>query len=142
MSGVNLITKLFGCHWRAASGIEGEFFSTSHWRHASGTALILLFVVSSAAFAQQSLIERPPFDRITLTVESGGGVIEVLPLDFPDRVLPDPLPNGILTVRLLENPSTPYDVDWKNVELIEFYEDLVVTEAQRACGGRQVAGSV
>jgi tetratricopeptide (TPR) repeat protein len=93
-------------------------------------ALVLLAGLNPAR-AEELLNERTPFDRITLSQASGGGSIDVLPLNLPVREMPASQPEGLLKVRLVENPSTPYEVNWADIQSIEFYEQLLLGEGLR-----------
>jgi hypothetical protein len=78
------------------------------------------------------LLDRPPFDRITLNAANGNLAIDTVLLDLPDRKVPDPLPkSGTLSIRRLSHPSIPYAVEWSAVEKVELYEQLLLAEANR-----------
>src|SRR5687768_124644 len=48
------------------------------------------------------LLERDPFDRITLNAENDNAVIETVLLDLPERRVPDPFPDdGSIKLRRL-----------------------------------------
>jgi tetratricopeptide (TPR) repeat protein len=84
------------------------------------------------------LLDREPFDRITLNTENGNAVIETVLLDLPDRRVPDPKPdNGSLTLRRLSEPSIPYEVNWSEIEKVEFYETMLLAEAERLTAAAQ-----
>ena len=56
---------------------------------------VLLVVTAHAAETPEQptrLLDRAPFDRITLNAANEGAVIDVLPLDLPGRRVPQPLP--------------------------------------------------
>lgn len=78
------------------------------------------------------LLERTPFDRVTLDAENGDAVIETVLLDLPERRLPDNLPTeGDLNLHRLSEPSIPYAVPWSAVAKIELYEQMLLEEANR-----------
>lgn len=86
------------------------------------------------------LIERPPFDRVTLDAANGNTVIETVLLDLPERRLPDPLPNsGTLTLHQLSNPSIPYEVQWSAVAKIELFEQMLLAEGTRLTAAGEFA---
>lgn len=88
------------------------------------------------------LIERPPFDRVTLDAANGNAVIETVLLDLPDRRVPDPLPDsGKLTIYRLSSPSIPYDVQWSAVAKVELYEQMLLDEAVRLTTAGDFAGA-
>lgn len=95
-------------------------------------AWLLLVCACTTSRAQEAdlMIDRLPFDRITLNSANDGAVIDVVLLDIPDRKLPKPLPTtGQLEVRQLSNPVTLYTLDWSAVEQVQLYEELILDEA-------------
>ncbi|HMP07944.1 MAG TPA: hypothetical protein PJ982_16460, partial [Lacipirellulaceae bacterium] len=78
------------------------------------------------------LLDRTPFDRITLNADNDHAVLEVVLLDLDPRQAPDPLPSsGTLEIRLLSQPSAPYTVAWSAIARVELYEQMLLDEAQR-----------
>lgn len=78
------------------------------------------------------LIERPPFDRITLNDANQNVVIETVLLELPDRKVPSPLPtSGSLDLRRLSHPSIPYTVQWSAIAKVELFEQMLLAEAER-----------
>ncbi len=81
-------------------------------------------------FVELPLFEQEPYDRITLNGAGDNEVLRVKPLDLPDRKLPtNPRPNDKLTVRLVDDPTTQYDVQWRSIEKVELFEQLVLAKA-------------
>lgn len=79
---------------------------------------------------QAAIIEQEPFDQITLTQEQGGAVLQVRPLDLPDRRIPDkPEPRDKLTLRLLDTPEKVFEVEWQYVAKVELFESVVLARA-------------
>ena len=86
----------------------------------------------------EDLLDRDPFDRITLDESNEGQVIEVLPIDFPERKIPESRrPSQKIRVRLLEAPESEFEVAWHNIEKIELYEQLVLEQAQRLARAKE-----
>lgn len=80
--------------------------------------------------AAVKLIDRYPFDRITLNAENDNATIDVQLLDFPNRQVPSPLPtSGSLEVRRLKDPTVRYSVQWSAIARVELFEHLVLAEA-------------
>ncbi|WP_428303857.1 ABC transporter substrate-binding protein [Lacipirellula sp.] len=78
------------------------------------------------------LIERTPFDKITLDAANQGLEIETVLLELPDRKVPSPLPtSGSLELRRLSHPSIPYTVQWSSITKVELFEDMLLAEADR-----------
>lgn len=94
----------------------------------------LYFSLLPTAFAQEieqielPLIQRQPFDSIELTEDEGGQSVEITPLDF--RKMPSsPNPNSKLEVVLAKYPDRRYEIRWKAIENILFFEQRIYDEA-------------
>ena len=114
-----LFNKLFG------------LFTRRHAWPALALALVLLSDASELVAKEEPsrLLDQPAFDRITL---DGGTVIDVSPLDLPERRVPEIYPDtGQIEVRRLSEPSVPYTVSWTSIKKIELFEQLVFNEAKR-----------
>ncbi len=102
------------------------------------TALLAAWAVigpSRVCAAEQRLLERDPFDRITLNAENKGAVLEVAPLELPGRRLPAaPKPEEKLIIRLLDRPEKRYELRWGAIERVELFEQMLLAEAQRLVG--------
>jgi ABC-type transport system substrate-binding protein len=99
-------------------------------------ALVLLAaLVAWPASAQDDvpLYERDPYDELHLKNKDGSiEIVQVLPLDLPDRQVPaNPRPSSKLTVFLLKEPGQKYEVQWKEIAQVKFFEQLVLDEANR-----------
>jgi tetratricopeptide (TPR) repeat protein len=78
------------------------------------------------------LLERPPFDRLTLNGANQNAVIETVIIDFPNRQVPDPFPaSGSLDIRRLSHPSIPYQVQWSAIAKVELFEQMLLAEGER-----------
>lgn len=78
------------------------------------------------------LIERDMFDRITLDPANQNFVLEVFPIDFPNRQVPQsPNPNSNLRVRLIADPEQLADIQWRYIVKVELYEEMIVAETAR-----------
>lgn len=83
------------------------------------------------AWAQSNLLESQPFDRIEMNDEDGT-VLEVLPLDFPNRRIPtNPRSTDTIRLRRLDDPTAEYEMYWRDVAYIELYEQMLLDEAMR-----------
>ncbi|MCA9248378.1 MAG: hypothetical protein KDA42_14730 [Planctomycetales bacterium] len=88
--------------------------------------------VSESSEPQAALIDQEPFDRITLDAANKNTVIRVLPIDFPNRVVPADRAGGdSVRVRLIERPERQYDIQWQHIKKIELYEQMVLEESRR-----------
>jgi len=86
------------------------------------------------------LLERTPFDRITLNKANDNAIIETVLLDLPQRRLPDNLPTeGELALRRLSEPSIPYTVPWNAIAKIELFEHMLLDEAARLTAASEFA---
>ena len=105
-------------------------------RH-SPAGLLSAFVVyvgllCAAVGAQDSLLDQNPFDQITLDAENNHAVLQVLPLDLPDRRSPQTVPPGKkLQLRLVKHPQQLYEVLWEHIDEIKTYEQLLLAEARQ-----------
>lgn len=94
-------------------------------------ALVGHFATCSGLVAQDRLIDSDPFDRIILDDANEGRALDVAPLDFNGRKVPDPLPrSGTLRVRLIDRPPDQFDIRWANIAEIRLFEMLVLDEAK------------
>ena len=73
------------------------------------------------------LIDREPFDQITL--KTSGEVIEVYPLELPDRVVPpaEQRKGEIRIRRVLDDDE--YDISWSEIESVALFERRVLEQA-------------
>ncbi|MCS7238116.1 MAG: ABC transporter substrate-binding protein [Thermoguttaceae bacterium] len=77
------------------------------------------------------LYEQEAYDQITLTPDAGGKVLKVLPLPFPNRRVPQPLPRtGNLQFRLVDEPDVLYEIPWAAIAQIDLFHDLVLAKAR------------
>ena len=81
--------------------------------------------------ATQRLLDRTPFDQVILNQANGGKILEVLPLNFPQRPLTAVPTTGNLKVRLLDRPTEEFEIAWSNVAQIRVFEQVLLDEAQR-----------
>lgn len=90
-----------------------------------------LVVCMPAAAQEERLLDQPAFDQVVLNQANGGNVLKVVPINFPNGKPTKPFPPGRLELRLLSQPSQPYEVLWRDVERIELFGDVLLNEAQR-----------
>jgi hypothetical protein len=117
-----------------AVGVLGAYPRFSSGQDDSRTATPANQVEPAAESAEtpERLLDRQPFDRITLNAENENAVIETVLLDLPERRVPNPLPeSGTLSLRRLSHPSIPYTVDWAAIVKIELFEQILLAEAER-----------
>lgn len=94
---------------------------------------LLVFLPTIAAAqdierVEAPLIEQQPFDLITLTEDEGGESVKVFPLPF--RQMPtDVKPTDKLETVVLKYSDRRYEVTWRAIERIEFYEQRIYDEA-------------
>ena len=86
------------------------------------------------------LLDRDPFDRITLDDANDNAVIETVLLDLPERTVPNPFPTeGVLKLRRLSHPSIPYELNWSAIQKIELFEQMLLEEAERLTASNEFA---
>ncbi|MCR9291548.1 MAG: hypothetical protein NXI32_02435, partial [bacterium] len=80
------------------------------------------------AYVEPPLIDQNPFDLIVLTEEAGGHEVKVVLLPF--RELPESRrPGDKLEVVLLKYQDRRYEIAWRSIENILFYEQRIYDEA-------------
>lgn len=91
----------------------------------------LAFALPALAADEESPspIDSSPYDLVYLieAVEP----MRVAPLDLPNRQTPNPRPDTPLLVQWTERPGEVLEVDWASIDRIEFYEQLLLKEAER-----------
>lgn len=99
--------------------------------------ILALNSTSTIAFADppkppavQRLLDRTPFDRVTLNAASGGRTLDVLPLTLPQRPLEAVPSTGSLRVRLLDRPTEEYEIAWNSIAQVRVFEQLLLDEAE------------
>jgi len=94
---------------------------------------------TSAAEPAMRLLDRQPFDRITLDDSNANEAIDTLLLNLPGRRVPNPFPTeGSLELRRLSEPSTLYTVNWTSIQRIELFEQLLLIESVRLVESRDL----
>ena len=85
---------------------------------------------------EQRLFERDPFDVLVL---KDGSTVEARPLDLPERRMPsNPRPGEKLRLRLVSEPDQLYEVPWREVVEVKFFEQLVLAEAERLLAAGEI----
>ncbi len=90
------------------------------------------------AKTEQSLLARDPFDELTLDAANGNAVLELEPVDLPNRRLPaNPRPSDTIRVRLPDRPDEQFDVAWRNIVRLRLYEQIVLDKAAELAAAGQ-----
>ncbi len=113
------------------------------WMIVSACAMVFLLVLAGAN-AQESddeddeeaetpqvvvpLLEREPFDQITLDAENDNAVLDVEPLE---RIPANPQPNDRLRIRLTVDPERQYDVLFAHIVKVRTFDQLIYDEVQK-----------
>lgn len=106
----------------------------------SCAACLAAFAFLAAAPAQEAsedtrLFRREPFDRITCTQALKGDIIEVEPIDFPNRRVPTTHKVGEkLRVHWYDPEAQkvlPMDIAWTSIEKVELFEQMVLADANQ-----------
>lgn len=83
------------------------------------------------------MIDQPEHDRLILYQRAVGAdkprEFQVERLDVRGRQMPEPRPRDAekLTVRMLDNPGEELEVRWGDIEQIDFFEQMILREAQQ-----------
>jgi hypothetical protein len=91
------------------------------------TASLVAVLIDWGAAQELPLDYEERFDQLVLTEDNNHVVVRVFPLDFhpgnePDHQQP-------LRVRILEYPDRQYEVAWRDIERIEYFEDVLLAKA-------------
>jgi ABC-type transport system substrate-binding protein len=113
------------------------------WPPALCTAIALVVLMASAqgqpAEAPQRLFEQTPHDQITL---KDGSVIQTEPASLPQRQVPQkPKPSDKLRVRLIDRPGEDYEVLWRDIQQVQFFEQMILAEAVRLSSSGDIDGA-
>lgn len=97
---------------------------------------LALLLGASGILAQERLIDREPFDRITVKDGQGEHTFEiellVLPGGSPRKLPKDPAPSEKIAVKLLQDDEgRQFEVAWRDITKLELYEEMVLVEANR-----------
>lgn len=80
---------------------------------------------------RKRIIDRDPFDKITLNKQNNDEEIETKLIGFPGRLVPEnPKPSEKVKVKLYDD-DTDYEVEWFNIARIDLYEQMVLAEANK-----------
>lgn len=107
-------------------------------------AVAAIFVSARPAFAEDDLplLEQDPYDIIRVAPLSSGGESEeykVEPIKFPDGKIPQsPKPTDKLEVKRLDKPDTVQAVEWRYVEKITLFQDLVLAKANELVAAQKL----
>ena len=75
------------------------------------------------------IIDREPFDRLTLNKANENKVLIIRPAKLPNRRIPEkPKANEKLRIQVIGDPAE-YEVAWLDVDKLELYEQMVLAEA-------------
>src|SRR5689334_17931333 len=93
--------------------------------------LALIAITAFTATAQERLIDQEPHDLLTIPSGKEIATLNVYPLKFR-RMPKDPKPTDkIPDVKLVEDEDNrTFEVMWRDVKKIEFFEDRVLAEAE------------
>ena len=117
------------------------------WRSRSRHIALCVAIAFATALAHAQeaptrLLDRRPFDRVTLNAANGNEAIDTLLLELPNRQIPNPFPDGgSLQLRRLSEPSVLYSVPWTSIARIELFEQLLLGEAVTLANKRKLAES-
>ncbi|MFN7291820.1 MAG: hypothetical protein ACK5T6_14620, partial [Pirellula sp.] len=87
-----------------------------------------------------TVIDGEPFDVITVTKEAGGKSVQVTPLDLPGRKMPrEANRTGKLQCVITIFRDRLYEIEWKDIAEITFWEDIVLHLARKYLKERNYA---
>lgn len=89
---------------------------------------------------EQPLIDQQPFDLVIVVSDKGGESVKVAPLDF--RTMPTAMkPTDKLEVTILKFADRRYEISWKYIDKILFYEQRIYDEAQDKMAKKDFIGA-
>jgi len=93
---------------------------------------VVLSLLSVPTMAQERLINEEPYDLLTIPSGKDTVTLKTYPIKLPNRRMPkDPKPTDKIRVRLLEDEDNrDFEVMWRDVKKLEFFEDRVLEEAE------------
>jgi hypothetical protein len=91
---------------------------------------LALLAAATCRAAEDRLADQPAFDQVILNDANKNMVLNVEPLDVPDRRVPAQ-PQGILTIRLRDDPNRQFELGWHDVKQVRLFEQMLLEEADR-----------
>ncbi len=82
----------------------------------------------TASKTSTNLLERAPFDRLILDAENDNAQVDIEPLA---KIPSNPKPSDRLRIRLADDPTQLYEVEWRHIAAIRTYNQLIFAEAQK-----------
>ncbi|MCU0712676.1 MAG: ABC transporter substrate-binding protein [Pirellula sp.] len=96
--------------------------------------------VLKALEIEGTVIDGEPFDVITVTKEAGGKSVQVRQLELPGRKMPrEANRTGKLQCVVTIFPDRLYEIEWKDITQITFWEDIVLHLARKYLKERNYA---
>lgn len=96
-------------------------------------AIALGCLVVATAWGEDRLIDEEPYDLLTVPDGTATKTYKISPVKLPNRRVPENIrPSDKLRVRLLEDDeSRDFEVIWKDVKLLELFENRIRDEADK-----------
>ena len=117
---------------------KSRWFTAARWPR----ILLILWLLTLLAGPCQGqllvdeLAKRQRFDRITVRVDKKEEVWDVEPLPAIARKWPQK-PPGKLELHLVADADETYEILWRNVKHVEFFEDILLAEANAHVNAKQ-----
>ncbi|MBN2579695.1 MAG: hypothetical protein JXB10_11955 [Pirellulales bacterium] len=96
-----------------------------------GIFLLPAMMIYCPAFAAETPIyEQDPYDVVTLKEPGENQVLKVLPLDLPERKVPERTRPGVkIRLRFYDDPGKLFEVDWTAIKDVDFFEQRILKQA-------------
>ena len=98
-----------------------------------GRVIIIVFVglcLTGPLRADVPLYEQDPFDEVTLDESNRSAVLKVLPLDLPNRQVPEKhAPGDVVVIRLADQPEKKFEVAWESIKKVVLFEQMLLDKA-------------
>lgn len=110
--------------------------------HKSAILCVLCLVCSLTArraiAADEPLYDQVPYDQLTLDADNDHAVLKIKPLTLPaGKVLGKGRRGEKIVVQLFDQPNKEYEVEWRAIEKIETFGELVLAKAKELSAAGQ-----
>lgn len=132
---MNKTSRNLGCETSIGRPLGVVALLFLFWVCGTGVSIVSaqdIDAVLKALEIEGTVIDGEPFDVITVTKEAGGKSVQVRQLDLPGRKMPrEANRTGKLQCVVTIFPDRLYEIEWKDISQITFWEDIVLHLARK-----------
>lgn len=100
--------------------------------------LVCTLTVRPAIAADEPLYDQAPYDQLTLDADNDHAVLKIKPFTLPaGKVLGKGRRGEKIVVQLLDQPDKEYEVEWRAIEKIETFAELILAKAKELSAAGQ-----